>query len=165
MDQVKFVADSDEEGTMYLVSAATKDSLTDAEAYTWSMEDVRDVRADTDMAMDNAMDRPMLNRPMVEREGWMTTSLDELTAEDIDGMTVFGTNDENVGEISELIISTDGKIEKAVIDVGGFLGLGEKPVAVTFDELQLLRSDAGDDLRIYIDSTEEALEQQPEYQG
>jgi hypothetical protein len=38
-------------------------------------------------------------------------------------------------------------------------------VAVTFDELQVLKNVEGDDVRIYIDSTEERLESQPEYQG
>jgi len=69
-----------------------------------------------------------------------------------------------VGEIGELLLAEDGKIESAVINVGGFLGMGEKPVAVTFEELQLLRNEDGE-LRVYIDATKENLEAQPEYQG
>ncbi len=110
-------------------------------------------------------DRPMLNRPTVEREGYVEVAMDELTADDIEGTTVYGANDENVGEVGELILSADGgTIERAVINVGGFLGLGEKHVAVPLDELQILRGE-GDDVRVYIDSTEEALEAQPEYEG
>ena len=43
--------------------------------------------------------------------------------------------------------------------------MGEKPVAVTWDELQVLKQSDGDDFRIYIDSNKEALEALPEYQG
>ncbi|MFD2740359.1 PRC-barrel domain-containing protein [Sulfitobacter aestuarii] len=123
------------------------------------------------MAEDNTVvtttDRPLLTRPQVEREGYAEAPMEEvqaMTAEDIEGTSVYGVNDESVGEVDTLIMSEDGKVERVVINVGGFLGLGEKPVAVTFDELQILKNAEGDDIRIYIDSTEEALESQPEYQ-
>ncbi len=101
----------------------------------------------------------------VEREGYAPIAIDELTAEDLTGARIYGAGDEDVGEISELLMTDDGKIDRAVIDVGGFLGMGERSVAVTFDELQIIRTDDGSDVRIYIDSTEEALKQQPEYEG
>ncbi|WP_255007489.1 hypothetical protein [Roseovarius sp. M141] len=41
--------------------------------------------------------------------------------------------------------------------------MDEKSVAVTFDELQILLEQGGDDLLIYIDRTEEALKAQPEF--
>ncbi|MBU3034136.1 hypothetical protein [Tritonibacter mobilis] len=44
-------------------------------------------------------------------------------------------------------------------------GIGERPVAVTFDELTILRNEGGDDFRVYVDATREALEQQPEYEN
>lgn len=118
---------------------------------------------DAEMAVENA-EREMLEAPMVEREGYTTVSVDDLTADDLTGTRVYGSNDEDVGEIGELLLTDDGKMDRAVIDVGGFLGLGEKEVAVTFEELQIKRSEDGA-LRVYIDSTEELLEQQPEYQG
>ncbi|MGJ8544426.1 MAG: PRC-barrel domain-containing protein [Sulfitobacter sp.] len=114
-----------------------------------------------------AQERDMLVAPQLEREGYETAAagdVEQLTAEDLDGSYVYGANDETVGEIDRLIMSDDGKVEHVVINVGGFLGLGEKPVAVTFDELQVMKNVEGDDFRIYIDSTEEALEAQPEYQ-
>ena len=52
-----------------------------------------------------------------------------------------------------------------MIDVGGFLGLGEHSVAVPMEDLTIMRTAEGDNLRVYIDATEEALESQPEYQG
>jgi hypothetical protein len=117
---------------------------------------------------DETVEREMLPRPEVEREGYAAAEaemIQQMTAEDLEGSYVYGANDETVGEIDTLLIGDDGKIDRVVINVGGFLGLGEKPVAVTFDELQILKNVEGDDVRIYIDSTEERLESQPEYQG
>lgn len=50
---------------------------------------------------------------------------------------VYTGQDNNIGEISQVLIGKDGKAEAVVIDVGGFLGFGEKPVAVSFDSLRI----------------------------
>ncbi len=73
--------------------------------------------------------------------------------------------DEDIGEIDKLLVSTDGKIEKAVLDIGGFLGIGEYRIAVTMGELTILRDDNGGGVRVYIDATQEELEKLPEYTG
>lgn len=47
-----------------------------------------------------------------------------------------------VGKVNDLILTSEGKIEAAVVGVGGFLGVGEKDVAVSPDQLQVAtRSD------------------------
>ncbi|MEQ8291454.1 MAG: PRC-barrel domain-containing protein [Roseovarius sp.] len=65
----------------------------------------------------------------------------QLTAEELEGVSVYGTEDDRLGEISDLVLSEDGKISEVIVDVGGFLGIGEKPVALPFDDLELRRSD------------------------
>src|SRR6056297_2881014 len=134
-------------------------------------QDMENTGDETDESMqatgdtDAATTRPLLERPNVEREGYTdVTEVDELTSDALVGEAVYGENDESVGEIGNLLLDDAGNVDRAVINVGGFLGLGEKPIAVTFDELQILR-DGGGDLRVYIDSTEEGLEEQPEYEG
>ena len=109
-------------------------------------------------------ERDMLTRPRMTRDGFNEASFDELTAEDLEGARVYGNNDEDVGEIDRLVLNDDGQIQTVVIDVGGFLGMGEHPVGVTMEELQILR-DANGSVRIYIDSNEEALEGQPAYRS
>lgn len=52
------------------------------------------------------------------------------------GLDVYGPNNEKVGDINEILISKDGKIEAFVVGVGGFLGIGEKNVAIPFNALQ-----------------------------
>ncbi len=108
-------------------------------------------------------ERAMLRAPMYEREGYETVMMDELTSEDMTGMRLYGAEDEDIGEIKDLIMAADGQsIERVVLDIGGFLGLGEHQVAVTLDELQIMRDEAGLN-RAYIDATQEELEAQPEY--
>ena len=109
-------------------------------------------------------ERTMLRTPAFEREGYETVMMDELTTEDMTGMRIYGAQDEDIGEISELVMSEDGQsIERAILDIGGFLGLGEHQVAVTLDELQIMRDEGGLN-RAYIDATQEELEAQPEYE-
>jgi hypothetical protein len=63
------------------------------------------------------------------------------------GQSVFSSEDpdsDNIGDVKDLIISDDGMITHAVVGVGGFLGIGEKEVAVPFDELQVVEDDDGE---------------------
>ena len=43
---------------------------------------------------------------------------------------------ETVGDIENLIVDPKGRITSAIIDIGGFLGIGSKKVAIQFDKLQ-----------------------------
>ncbi|MDO9427031.1 MAG: PRC-barrel domain-containing protein [Methylobacterium sp.] len=51
------------------------------------------------------------------------------------GVGVIGMDHVRVGTIEDVLLAADGRIETVVIGVGGFLGLGEKYVAVPFDLL------------------------------
>lgn len=66
-----------------------------------------------------------------------------MTAEDLEGLNVFDGNGEDVGEISDLVVTMDGKITAVIVDVGGFLGIGEKPVALSFDKIEIGRDENG----------------------
>jgi sporulation protein YlmC with PRC-barrel domain len=54
------------------------------------------------------------------------------------GLDVYNQNDEKVGDISELLVDQTGKIQTAILGVGGFLGVGERMVAVNFDQLKFV---------------------------
>jgi hypothetical protein len=51
-------------------------------------------------------------------------------------MNVYNDKNEKVGDIKELMVNKNGNIESVVIGVGGFLGMGERDVAVKFSELK-----------------------------
>ena len=62
-----------------------------------------------------------------------------------------------------MVFAKSGEIEAVVIDVGGFLGIGEKPVAVQFDALNVQKDTAGD-MQLMINASQEQLEGAPSYE-
>jgi sporulation protein YlmC with PRC-barrel domain len=67
----------------------------------------------------------------------------EVRAEEMIGTTVYGAGDVNVGEIGDVVLTPDGKIDAYIVDVGGFLGVGEKEVAVGSDNLAFMTDKDG----------------------
>jgi len=54
------------------------------------------------------------------------------------GVNVYNNNNENVGSINDLLTDKSGTIKAVVIGVGGFLGMGEHLVAVSFDKIKFV---------------------------
>lgn len=77
--------------------------------------------------------------------------------DDIIGKSVFNENDEKVGDIKDVIISSDGRTMYLLVGAGGFLGMGEKEVAVPFD-----RFERRDDRVLLSGYTKEQLKALPE---
>lgn len=80
---------------------------------------------------------------------------------DLVGQSVYGTEDDKVGDINDLLLDQGGNVEAVIIGVGGFIGLGEKDVAVTLESLDVQVTDGT--LKITIDATEQQLEEAPVY--
>lgn len=66
---------------------------------------------------------------------------DEVTEAVLTGATVYGPGDETIGTISH--VHGAGPEAQVIIDVGGFLGIGAKPVAVRAADLDLMRDEGG----------------------
>ncbi|WP_026379700.1 PRC-barrel domain-containing protein [Afifella pfennigii] len=79
------------------------------------------------------------------------------------GATVYGSAEESVGEIGDVIVSRQGDVRAVIIDVGGFLGIGEKPVAVEYDRLNV-QKDVNGETRYSISASEDELDQAPAYE-
>jgi hypothetical protein len=109
--------------------------------------------------------RARLTRPEITREGYQAAQATELTADKLTGARVYGPKDEDVGEINRIILDNNGQVERVVLDVGGFLGVGERQIAVTMDELNIVKNAKGDDFRVYIDANQANLKAQPEFKG
>jgi putative membrane protein len=63
-----------------------------------------------------------------------------MMASQLRGTRVYGANDAHVGEIDDVVLTTEGEIAAVVVGVGGFLGVGEKNVAIPFSELEVRES-------------------------
>ena len=84
--------------------------------------------------------------------GWSATK-------QILGKPVYNAKNEKVGDVDDLIIAPDSTSSYAIIGVGGFLGLGERQVAVPANHLKHTEG------RIVLpDATKEALQAMPSFQ-
>jgi ribosomal 30S subunit maturation factor RimM len=86
---------------------------------------------------------------------------DEFTANILEGATIYGPGDHKVGSVSHLHGS--GPSAVVVIDVGGFLGIGAKPVAVPMTSLDFMRDGDGN-VHAVTDWTKAQLEAMPAHQ-
>ncbi|MDD9743718.1 MULTISPECIES: PRC-barrel domain-containing protein [Marinovum] len=102
---------------------------------------------------------------LIEREGYATAPLEELTSENLTGAPAYDSTDDHIGEVSEIILSDSGEVSSVIVDVGGFLGIGEKPVQLELSQIDILRTEGGGDIRVYISMTEEELKAMPDYEG
>jgi sporulation protein YlmC with PRC-barrel domain len=59
------------------------------------------------------------------------------------GTDVYGLDKSKIGSISDVLISSSGNVQAVVVGVGGFLGVGEKNVAIPFDALTIMRKPNG----------------------
>ncbi len=75
--------------------------------------------------------------------------------------SVYNAQGKSIGELKDILIGNDGRVQAMVIGVGGFLGLGEKNVAVDYDYLQRNGSIAPN--RITLNMTEQDLRSAPSF--
>jgi len=78
------------------------------------------------------------------------------------GQTVYSTSNESVGEINDIVMNRELDNVVAIVGVGGFLGIGEKDVAISIDEITAVK-DENNNLRLTIASTKEQLEAAPTF--
>jgi len=88
-----------------------------------------------------------------------------ILAKDLIGQTVYTVDKSTkIGSISDLILSKDAKnVEGFVIGVGGFLGLGEKSVALKMDRLQMTHDQEG--VHLTMDMKKEELANAPSFKS
>lgn len=164
MKDVKFVRDGDGPDDYFLVVNANKQMLTDAPAYkapTTTMANntaTTTTPAQTGMAGNTAM-----MRPDIKRDGYRASDMKDLTSKTLTGAHVYGSKDEDIGEVDKLVLNADGTVKQLVLGIGGFLGMGEHRIAVPLDQANIMRNEKGDDVRVYVDATKEKLKAQPEY--
>jgi outer membrane biosynthesis protein TonB len=75
------------------------------------------------------------------------------------GRTVYGARGNTIAEVQDVVMGPGNEVQSVLIDVGGFLGLGEKRVALSIDQLQM----QGD--RLITQLTEEQAEALPRHQA
>jgi sporulation protein YlmC with PRC-barrel domain len=85
-----------------------------------------------------------------------------ISANDYIGKTVYDMSGNNIGDVNDLIISGDGQVQAVILGVGGFLGMGEKDVAVNTQAVQMVQ-DGTNAKRLVVDASRDALNAAPAY--
>ncbi|MCB2117001.1 MAG: PRC-barrel domain-containing protein [Rhodobacteraceae bacterium] len=189
MKSIRFVADSatpEDESDYFLVMNASRAAFEEAPAYSWTHSAMQETKAAGEAVAEAAGDAgssvkeaasdtaaavadtaeaagDAMTREHTARDGYETPPEADITTEMLTGASAYDANDERIGEVSRLIVDDSGKLTHAIVDVGGFLGIGEKPVELAMSDIDILRETGGDDLRVYIPMTKEQLEALPTY--
>lgn len=166
MDQVADNAEQPADMTDETVQADANDPVRKAEPAEGTVDQAMTTEetvtgAPTDEPVDQAMNTE------TDPDAWTAeqTRIDATTVstEALIGADVYTGQDENIGEISQVLIDEEGKAEAVVLDVGGFLGFGEKPVAVSYDSLRMFETGNGD-LLVTAPFSKEELENAPDFE-
>ena len=82
------------------------------------------------------------------------------------GTDVMGAKNERIGDVKDMLFDKDGKINAVLVGVGGFLGIGEKNVAIDFKSFQWDAGDAADmyDDTLKLSMTFEQLREAPAFE-
>jgi sporulation protein YlmC with PRC-barrel domain len=83
---------------------------------------------------------------------------DEVRASKMIGSTVYDLQNRDIGKVKDLILNKDGAVDVVVLDVGSFLGVGGKYVAMPISDIKT------DNNRLTLDRTKEQLQQMAAYQ-
>jgi len=91
---------------------------------------------------------------------WYSHQADEMRASKLIGTNVLNAANETVGSINEIVLGKDGRVAAVIIGVGGFLGIGEREVAVNFNSIRKTR-DKNNNLVLTMDATKDSLKAAP----
>jgi sporulation protein YlmC with PRC-barrel domain len=162
------------DNTERLVLETTKEALNAAPAIEWQEDTPQTAAAPAAPAAgtddDAAMETGSVSQQPAAEPGAAAVPIDRsaltdvdemtLTAEELIGTSVYGPNDEHMGVIGDFVLGEDGKtIDAVVIDVGGFLGIGAKEVAVGFENLNFA-ADANNNRFLLLNVTKDQLDAQ-----
>ncbi len=112
---------------------------------------------------DNAATAPSVNTQIASAPAFIDKqSDDQVLVSNIVGSTVFDTSDNDLGKVNDVVLDKDGKMTAVVIGVGGFLGIGEKNVAVPYDAITKTADKDGNP-KLILNASADALNGAPEY--
>jgi hypothetical protein len=91
------------------------------------------------------------------------TILNKHEVEGVLGREVRSSTDENMGRIVDVLVDRSGEVRAAIIDFGGFLGLGSRKIAVDWNALHF-PAPGKPGSRIALELTRDQVKAAPEYQ-
>jgi len=94
----------------------------------------------------------------------MLQPLDSMLAGNVIGAQIIDANGDEIGEVDDVVISADGTAQGVVTEVGGFLGIDEKQVLISWSDIDV-RQDEDGDVVLQVELDAAALESMPNYEA
>jgi hypothetical protein len=148
--------------------------VTSARAADWrvSQATAQPVQSPKDQSVPPAMTEQPTQQPSPEsahkdaahedaEDGTPATVIDDHDAEGILGKSVYSAANEDMGRVVDVIVKRTGEVRAAVIDFGGFLGVGSRTIAVDWSALRFPKSGPMD--HIILELTRDQVRLAPEY--
>ncbi|MBY0382358.1 MAG: PRC-barrel domain-containing protein [Xanthobacteraceae bacterium] len=79
------------------------------------------------------------------------------------GLNVYNQNNESVGEISDIAIGANNQVQALILSVGGFLGVGDRYVAIAPSSLKVTYDESNKKWHATINATKEQLKSAPDF--
>lgn len=153
----------EKKGERWLVAKTSKEDLTAQPDFDLKAYDTTASNAGASANNEPAATTPDNTATAAIDKGSLTElPVDKISTNDFVGTTVYGADDAKVGEIGDLVLGTDKKVDAVIVDVGGFLGMGEKQVAVGLEKLKFM-ADKDGNRYLYTNFTKDQLEAQTAY--
>jgi len=89
-----------------------------------------------DRSTTGTMDRSTTGAAAGRPDFLTTLPQNALLVSNIHDQNVYDPQENKIGEVKDLVLDRGGKVTAAIISVGGFLGMGEKDIAVAFSDLR-----------------------------
>ena len=96
--------------------------------------------------------------PASAKEGMLLTSVPNngITVSEYYKQSVYDTKDNKIGDVNDVLLDKSGQVSAVILGVGGFLGMGEKDVAVPFNAIKITEKDGN--RYLVMDTSKEALQ-------
>lgn len=92
-------------------------------------------------------------------------STDQWLATKLKGTDVISTSNEKIGDVTDLLIDHQGRVVAYIIGVGGFLGIGQKDVALAPASFTVQPATDREDLKLKLAMTRDELKNAPEFKA
>jgi hypothetical protein len=113
-------------------------------------------------ATDSPTATPAQNKPEAgSKEGTPATVVDGQQLQSVLGINALSVTGEDMGRVVDIIVDRKGQVRAAIIDFGGFLGVGSRKIAVDWGALHFLPKGKADSVEV--DLTKDQLRVAPVY--
>jgi hypothetical protein len=90
---------------------------------------------------------------------------DQMLATKFKGTDVIGTDNQKIGDVNDVLFDKDGKVLAYVIQVGGFLGIGSKYVALSPASFQVQPATDRENMKLKLSMSKDDLKQMAEFKS